>query len=316
MAPNKTRNRKNQESGKIASSKVNKDDRSNGQVSDSENERCRTCSKAVLDGEDGMCCYTCENWHHRECTDLTNDEYRSLQRGGNAIQWVCESCLKNDRKKKNENSKLEEMVSKVLSAITGLSERIARLEKSKEDMENKVEEIIDQKIQVKVDEALGELREIEKRKNNVILTNLPESEKETQEEKEEEEVKKVLNHFENDSNLTKEDIQIQKVFRLGKPVPGKRRLLKVELKNTESKEKVMKAASVLNQSQRKVELTKRTYVNADLTPKQRSVENDLRKELKTRIEKGEKNLQIKNGKICQRTQETDTQKETLQKNDN
>ena len=154
---------------------------------------------------------------------------------------------------------------------------------------------MDQKMIAKIEEHIEEKEEREKRKNNIVLVNIPESIKETAKEREAEDMVAVANLLNKITEVQVNDVS--NPVRIGKKREGseKPRLLKITLNSQEKKRTVLKNYHQLNENVR--DLNRKIFINNDLTPTQREQEHKLRIELRLRKENGEKNLKIRNGKI-------------------
>ena len=137
--------------------------------------------------------------------------------------------------------------------------------------------------------------EREKRELNLIIANLPESNKTERKEKREDEVKAV-------KNLVKkicpelENEPIEDPVRLGRENVGTRpRLLRVKVSTVEQKSEILRNARKLNQGV--AEQKNRIYINQDYTPTERQRNKTLRDELKRRTDDGERDIGIRGGRI-------------------
>ena len=87
---------------------------------------------------------------------------------------------------------------------------------------------------------------------------------------------------------------VEGVYRIGKPLPNKKRLVRVVCVDRDTKIEALKNAKVL----RTLDKYDGIFVNADLTPYQQKEQRNLRQELKRRREANE-NVKIYRGKIIQ-----------------
>ena len=130
----------------------------------------------------------------------------------------------------------------------------------------------------------------EKRKMNVVVHNMKESESEVFEER----AKHDAQQFE---EMVKEAFRLRvtcvRSFRAGKKVPGKDRLLIVSLESVAIRQELVRMAPQL----RNCEKYDGVYMNPDLSPREREQGKKLRQELAARKQKGEKNLSIRKGRI-------------------
>ena len=173
--------------------------------------------------------------------------------------------------------------------LRALSERLDRLEGrfTQKDLDKKIEEVVGKKVQ----EYMEEAEEKDKRKLNIIVSNLPESSKETLEERREEDRTRVGELVERISDVPKEDIV--NPVRLGQVQVGSKarpRLLRLEVKTEEAKKNIMRNVSKLNTGM--TEAKDRIYINNDNTPRERERIKELKQELKTRTDSGETDLMI------------------------
>lgn len=251
---------------------------------------CPECTKAVKN-HDSIECIKCEEWYHKKCSGLDDNTFECLSRNA-ACDWTCETCFSFGIERKKETTKIDKMFETMMTKFCEIVERLDKIEKRRENDETNLDKLIDKKVEQKVEEVLEERREGEKRTNNIIISNFPEIEEDSGNNEEE----CMVRYFENEAPVKKSDIA--KAYRLGKKRDGKPRLLKVELKDKETKEQIKQAAIRINKGK---EFKQRTYVNDDLTPKQREKEAHLRRELKSRREAGESDLIIRNGQIVSRT---------------
>ena len=85
---------------------------------------------------------------------------------------MCADCRKNDGEVgESGRSRLEAKVDKVMSMIMSVMTRLAKLEERKPEL---TERDLDEQIEKKVNEALEEMQEREKRRMNVVFVNVPE----------------------------------------------------------------------------------------------------------------------------------------------
>ena len=134
----------------------------------------------------------------------------------------------------------------------------------------------------------------EKRKLNVVVHNMMESDSNVFEER----AKHDAYCFE---KMVREAFSLKvtcvRSFRAGKKMPGKDRLLIVSLESIGIRQELLRLAPQL----RSCEAYNRIYINPDLTPREREQGRKLREELAARKERGEKSLVIRKGKIVSLT---------------
>ena len=90
---------------------------------------------------------------------------------------MCADCRKNDGEvSESGRSRLEAKVDKVMSIIISVMTRLTKLEERKPEL---IERDLDERIEKKMNEAIEEMQEREKRRMNVVFVNVPESEADT-----------------------------------------------------------------------------------------------------------------------------------------
>ena len=150
----------------------------------------------------------------------------------------------------------------------------------------------------KVTELLDEKNEKEKRKLNLIVVNLPESNKPTHEERKREDRDRVRDLVQKITDVPGEEVNDP--VRLGPVQIGQNvrpRLLKLVVRSEEAKIEIMRNVSRLNEG---VEFAERVYINNDSTPRERAKYRELKEEVQRRVEAGENDLIIRNLTIVKR----------------
>ena len=254
------------------------------------NYQCIECNSACIDGEhDCIQCYTCKKWCHKSCTkyDKTLFEHLSDSKKPN-LQHVCTPCMNS---KAVVPPNIESTLNSLLGLIPMMTDIRARLENveksfSLEGIEKKLDEMVDQKVK----EVMEEKLEIEKRERNLIIVNLPESDKPTMAERTEDDIARISLLYQGVVEFTPNDIE--DIARVGSQGGNRSRLVKLTLKTRSKKIDMLKKSSDINQA---VQGENRVYINQDLTPKQRDLMKDLTKEKNTRNNaEGKKEWVIRN----------------------
>ena len=182
-------------------------------------------------------------------------------------------------------------------------------------LEEKIEEVVEKK----VTELWEEKVEKEKRELNLIFTNIPESSGEDREERAKEDLSKLKKTVGQICPEIKEEINDP--MRLGQfNIGSKPRLVRVTVTSMEAKKEILKNARKLNQGV--MDPKEKVYINPDYTFAERQKNKELREELKQRMEKGEREIGIRGGKLytysgspgLARTTRTDSDKIPRQKN--
>ena len=129
------------------------------------------------------------------------------------------------------------------------------------------------------DQLLDEIDERQRRATNIVISNIPESQSANVEEKIVDDLNKVKEIIVGTGIST----EVVKVFRLGKQLPSKNRLIKVILPTPEVAQKIL----------RNYKFTSNIYLNRDLTQLQQEKSYSVRQEFKNRVQNGEKNIKLK-----------------------
>ena len=138
----------------------------------------------------------------------------------------------------------------------------------------------------------------EKRKCNVVVHNLTESDGDTHNERMTQDRLRLKELLRKELHM---NFHFTKSFRVGKFTEGKSRLLVATLDTEEAKWEVIRIAPQL----RGTTMGSNIYINPDLTKQEREEGKRLRSELAERRNKGEHNLVIRKGRIVQRQQTRD-----------
>ena len=113
-----------------------------------------------------------------------------LARGGESVLWQCGNCIEKVANGESPNASRTE--AKLDLIMKMFQEMITRMEKLKgmqngKSIDDKIEEAVERKMTLMVEEA----SEKDKRKQNIIIANLPESTEETLEERKREDRDRV-----------------------------------------------------------------------------------------------------------------------------
>ena len=252
------------------------------------------CGKDLVEGENMMECRGCRGWAHEACTGLSKATYSTLQKGGNACQWFCTNCRDSEDK---IAPGLQETLRGIHSMLVQMNNRMEKFEKacSEEQIDKKIEAAVEKKL----NEMIGEKEEKEKRKLNIVISNIPESSAENPEQRQAEDLQKVREKIDELGFEGRLGKQVVNPVRLGRFSVGQRpRLLRVSTLKEDDKKYIMQNASQIKQTE--TDNKKKVWFNHDLTPKERQADRELRDELKRRRLAGETELIIRRGKIITR----------------
>ena len=287
-----------------------------------ENEDCEVCRREVREEQEGIACDMCRIWFHIGCAKVSMEEYKVLQKS-KRMKWYCEKCdckmhnnsaVISEQKIKmvrmeNDQREIKEKMGELQSEIESLKQIILNLQKEvraqnistnnrTRDMENNEGEENNQ-LEI-IREEMRESQEKEKKKNNLILFNVPESVEQRNESRIEDDkkwCKKVFSRREG-LGLEIQDEDVIEVIRLGKRQElenSKPRPLLVKMYSAGIKWHVIKNAKKLKNSSE--EDVKKIFIVPDLTEKEREKDRELRKELERRRNNGEAGWYIKSGEL-------------------
>ncbi len=299
----------------------------NGANSSNDSEEkvdCSKCGKQIKPKDKAIQCATCQLIYHARCQKVSDAKYEALKEEDEDMFWFCLSCRKTtvnliqttagiekrvtaleavmDQKAEKEDVKqLEEKVKKLEETV---SEKFTKLEgeesKKSELIEKKIEEkICEKKIEVNkpttsVQDAVEEVKEQERRKCNVVLFNVPESDSvdtETRRQHDVEVVQELMKEGIMKTAEIKTDTRGMKmVTRLGKKENNKVRPLKITFTSEEGQKMILWNAKNLSES--KNEMHKKVVIKPDLTQFQREAERKLVQEKKRRNQEAEKKKEV------------------------
>ena len=271
----------------------------NNEVESTDDTTCPKCGKDV--DEEGIMCDRgcCKSWWHLKCGNVNKSEYAAMKSGKRSLMWFCENCIDDTEAFVKNTNKIDSNMSKTIvdkldiltakvDSLSGLTERVSKLEKAIASEERALDQVIDMKLENK----LKELEDKEKRKENLVLYNVKESENDdviTRIEKEGKKVIAICTYL--DINP---DCVAKKMYRLGKRVPGKTRPLKIHIKDDSARNKILSNAKTLKDCPD--EKLKIIYILKDLTFKERDQNRQLVEKMKLMRSEG-KQVKIYRGKI-------------------
>ncbi|XP_068235814.1 uncharacterized protein PF3D7_1120000-like [Palaemon carinicauda] len=281
---------------------------------------CSDCRNKVKKNEEGLKCDECDMWYHAMCQKISKGTYRAL-REHEELMWQCNNCKHELKCSKNKMKDLEERNKMLNEKLREIEEKWSKmraeiveevLRKVKNEIMDEVVSTVNNKVsqndfgnvgqnQVEVvkSKVLQELEEEEEKRRrvcNLVIYNVPESEREEAEERKTEDTNWCQDIFRNSLEL--DQIEMEQVIRLGKRNEGGRgrpRPVLIKFKNEEMKWKILKSAKKLKHEQNP--LKKRVGITKDMTKKEREAMAKLREELKEKQDNGENGWMIKNGKL-------------------
>jgi len=268
-----------------------------------------------------MGCGRCHLWFCTICLKMSDAVYDFFV-SNNGSHWYCSDCTDAARNAVKVERTVEQECAKYLRSN---AERMDRLEERLDEKADKksyeeLKKVVDglqktvnalgqverstvsspEQNKMDVTEAINEYREREYRKCNIILHNVPESNKENGGERKADDIA-WIEKLGNELQCT---IPVKEAIRLGKKRLVKPRLLKVVLDSVRAKRNILTETGKLRNGN---EEYKNIYITPDQSLKEREANRLLRAELKRRTDGGEQNLVIKNGKIVIKAPAQDNQ---------
>ena len=269
-------------------------------------ETCNLCKNVFTDKDDEMMiCERCDQYFCTACIHMSSAEYYVLSNRSDS-HWFCEACDSNAIADVLTGKEIEEKCKRYLQVMTARVDElevqlqtkadisdVCRLADSTEKMMSDIDELkadvqslkhkeascrTEDEISRDIDISVGEMIEREKRKNNLVLFNVPEPEEGDDARNKAADVATVQKLWRDELNL---DVIPKAPTRLGSK-QSTPRPLRVEVTSDPSRLSVLRKAKTLVQS--KNEIAKKIFIKRDITPMQRAEEKRL---LKLRDEKRE-----------------------------
>ena len=137
--------------------------------------KCSRCKKEIIEGQEAIECELCKIWVHAvTCEKMPKNVYNYISRQESKLHWFCNKC--------------DSHAIKTLNMLTKVQKSNEDLQKSFTDLEKKFEDFVDKNhtpvkgtvksadlSAVHVDVEIKEALEIENRKLNVVVKNMPNS---------------------------------------------------------------------------------------------------------------------------------------------
>lgn len=285
---------------------------------------CCECGETIDDDTNAVQCERCvghETWKCAGCLDLSDELYELLASSSKCnFHWFCDKCesVALDTSSsppsscQNEIStmlmKLEENLLEKVNAIevrlTKIEVKPVATEEVQQRLEHKMDQIrtnnepVVQAVQEAIQEDKAEEVEIDRRKTNVIIHGVAESDDDNADQRIDDDSTVLAAMF---HELKVENVKVESIVRLGKRAvnPAQNpRPMKVVLDSVDSKLSILRKAKNLRELQDGN--WSKVFVHQDLTPKQREARKPLVVELKARKASGEKDLTIYNGKVVKK----------------
>lgn len=276
-------------------------------------EVCPRCDVRVTRKEKSIQCDGCLKWHHTYCESMDDETYEWMSKGHDSILWPCRKCrpemkcgggMLNVRKENEEMRrevkearKINEEISKRINEMQASNTSVAKapqdndtrneinmmkeaLKETREKFDQMEQKLMNREKEI-VEEVtarvLGEMREKEdrqRRKNNVVMFNAQESDREYGIERQTED-RKVCEQIIKEK-LNVEGAEVVKVYRVGKRTAGRCRPMVVVLNDETSKWRIVKKGNELkNGNGNEMKIT----IDVDRTRREREEDAKLRQQL-------------------------------------
>lgn len=226
------------------------------------------CCKQFFEAHLMVTCCVCKDKFKNTCVDITANEVRTLN-SNKGYDWTCIDCrvLGND---------LKDLKALIISLQNDIKELKARNTESDKANEYDFEEI------------LQEIADRQKRKNNIILFNVPEQD---QSKPVNEQLLTENNQVMNIVKHVNPDVQLREVksIRLGAYSPNKIRPIKLKLENENTVRQILSNSKKIRSNA----AFKKVYFSSDKTKKQIEHYKKIKQELTDRLNAGESNCRIK-----------------------
>ena len=142
-------------------------------------DACGRCEVTVRVGDNGLLCDSCETWYHAGCQQVSAQMFKILDENID-LQWLCHNCKNSARRSSLQIKQLQEENKNLKEENTALKDRLKLLEEKVLNLENRFSDAdanvgLDlEEITNKVVENIKEREEKQKRKNNIVMFNIPE----------------------------------------------------------------------------------------------------------------------------------------------
>lgn len=283
-------------------------------------EPCEMCTTDLNSSSDALLCDKCRSkWACTSCLGIQKSVYKALH-SNQHVMWLCQQCRSGNTigagatpKQLSEGvntpdiasmlatmmqqlQRVEEKLDSKANArdLEQLSERVSALEEKCSKSENPipasgVRDQLKTVVQDQVEQALDDYRDREARKLNLILFNASESDKVEIEERKSDDLELANKIIEATGSTVS---PLTKIIRLGPRAEDKIRPMKVAVETVNDKWKILNGARRLKETD-----FRNVGIAMDLSKHQRAARKQLKQDLETRRNNGERNLSIRNGKI-------------------
>ena len=256
---------------------------------------CNVCKRECEEKDRSLLCDICEHWTHSTCVKMSEEEYNLIQRFNLTLNWYC-------------SDKCWGRVRDAVENAHHLETKFNVLHSEFKDMQMKfvaMEEKVKGRVFSEIGAAVNENNDIERRKMNLIISDLPETEGYTNsgwddDKTREHDLAAIL-------KLTKDEFglevtsSIDRVIRLGfkdkTKADSRPRPIKVTFNDIKVKRDVLKKGKLLRESSNTAH--RKIFINPDLTEAQRIKDAKLREEMWQAREVEDRNVIIQQGKLVE-----------------
>lgn len=197
--------------------------------------KCRECEKMIYTRDEPVECDFCENAYCFKCYKVpTKDAYKRLgsSKEEDGTMWFCLHCRCSFPG-----------VRKMVCRVTKLEDVQEDLCKKQDEMGKRLESLENTDIDTKVKEALMEQKERENRKLNIMCFGLPESDKDTPEGRNTDDLNRLNHIFSDVMEIDDHDgILKGKPIRVGQLSENKCRPIRLLIDSMDSKKRILEAA--------------------------------------------------------------------------
>ena len=259
---------------------------------------CGMCKQECEEDSRSTMCDCCETWFHNHCVDLS-DEYYDVLMSIKRLRWFCEAC--------------DTRVDEALEKCNGLEKQTKALQISLANVEKRLDNVetkLAGTVHKEINSAINERADIERRKLNLVIYNLPEAiiPDETPSawdspDRRTKDTEKISDIIQKELKITMETNgkpKIVNAVRLGRRLIDNKerstpRPIKLTFLDLQTKREVLTNSKELRNSDDQT--ARRIFVNPDLTEQQRKLDKQLREKMWKIREEQNKNVAIKKGEI-------------------
>lgn len=231
---------------------------------------CALCNASAKE-DDRVFCDLCKALYHGTCAGLSRQETACLKSANRRLQFFCKNC------------NFVQIMKGLKNEVDNLMSKVAVLEEKLENQQtaNSNGPIITQGQELIAQEQLfEEFEDRRRRAKNVIISNVPESGRDTIDDRKTDDLNTVVDLI---ASCGLGNLEIKKCYRVGKGSPNKIRPICVVLPSEDIKVSLLSKYKTRNS----------IYINNDLTKMQQDKAYRIRQEFKRRLGDGEEGIKLK-----------------------